>query len=130
MSVAVRYHLAWGLVFGALAAGNLALWLTSGNLMFVALAVMMGAMGALYATRPLLVVTDTAIQVRSLFGGTRRSFPLDDLGAVEVERDGLVIGRGDAARKLRVSAMFVRSSDMNRLAQAVRQARAAARRPD
>jgi hypothetical protein len=124
MTVAVRYHPLWGAVFLALAAGNVLLYTQSANLMFVALAAMMAVMGALYLVRPLLVVGDGAIQVRSLFGGTRRSFPIDDLGALEVERAAIVIGHGEGARRLKLAAIFVRGSDLDRLAAAIRQARA------
>ncbi len=130
MSVPVRYHPIWGAVFLALAGGNAFLYQRSGNLMFVALIAMMAVMGALYLVRPLLVVTDEVIEVRSLFGSTRRSFPIDGLAVLEVERAGIVIGHGEDARRLKLAAIFIRPGDLERLAAAIRQARAAAQPPD
>lgn len=120
----IRYHRAWGPVMLGLAALNFVVYAINGTWLQLALGVAMGLLGVLYIVRPFIIIEGTSLKVKNLAGLTMRSFTLDSFEDLEVERDAITITRAGQRERLKISRMMTSGGDLDRLAAAVREARA------
>jgi hypothetical protein len=123
--VRIRYHRLWAPMMFLLVVMNIALFVSSGGMIPLALATMFTVLGVLYATRPLLVIDDEAISAKSLIGKTVRRIPHGSFAAIEVRAGGLVIGPTDKRQRLTLQRWMVSRKDLDHLAAQIREARAA-----
>jgi hypothetical protein len=125
--IRIGYNKVLGVVVLLVAAGNLAAYFAlGGHLVQIGLSVAAAAVGVLYLMRPFLVVTDTSIQARSLFGYSVKRFGHDGLPSLEVDGTAIVLGKGERRQRLRLPRVLVSRADLARLGAAADAARVTA----
>jgi len=124
-TVRVRYHRLLGPAMLLLALINVVLFLTSGLFLQLGMTVMFSILGILYLVRPFLIVDDEAIHAKSLLGYTLQRIRHGSFADLEVERGAIVMGASGARRRLKLWRPMVAQGDLQKLAAAVREARAA-----
>lgn len=121
MVVRIGYNRIWGPAMLLLAAINIALFVLGGWLLQLFIAVMFGTIGILYLVRPFLVIDDTTIEAKSLIGYSLRKFHHGGFAELQVERAAIVMA---GKQRLRLPRLMISGSDLNKLAEKVREARA------
>jgi hypothetical protein len=122
--IRIGYNKLWGLAMMVVAAAGVVIYLLTGAILQLGLGLVFAISGLLWLTRPFIVVTDGVIAAKNMMGITLKRFRFDDLADLEVEEGAIIVGaKGDRTR-LKLSTMIVSRSDLDRLAAAVREARA------
>lgn len=124
--IRIGYNKLWGAGMLAVAALGVALYVALGSWLQLGLSAAFAIFGLLWLTRPFLVVTDDEIQAKSMMGVTIRRFPHHGLADIEVERGAIIVGGAtERRRRLQLSSFMISRADMDRLARAAADARAA-----
>jgi len=123
--IRIGYNKLWGAVMLLVAALGIVVYVMTGAFIQLGLGVVFAIAGALWLTRPFLIVTDGQIAVKNLMGLTLRRFPFPQLTDLEVHDGAIIIGSGKDRMRLKLSTMVVSRSDIDRLGSAVAEARAA-----
>jgi hypothetical protein len=124
-SVRVRYHRLLGPAMLLLAAINVVLFTLTTGFLQLGLAVMFTILGILYFVRPFLIIDDEAIHAKSLLGYTLQRIRHGSFADLEVVPGAIVMGASGARRRLKVWGLMVSKGDLQKLSEAIREARAA-----
>lgn len=122
--IRIGYNKLWGVFFLIAGALDLVVYTSTRTTMHLVLGGLLLLIGALYLTRPFLVVGDGVIQVKNLLGITMRRFAFGTLGDLEVEPGAILVGHGRDRQRLKVSKLLIARADMDKLDAAVKQASA------
>ncbi len=98
----------------AVAAADLALFITGGGILQLGLALALGFGGVTHLVGPLLVVDNGVVELKNPLGMTTRALPFDRL---EVVGRSLLVTSAGETRK--VNGMLARRRDWNALAKAI-----------
>lgn len=125
--IRIRYNRLWGPAFVVLAAVNAVVFAMTGAILQLLLGAMLLVVGVLYITQPFLVIGDGTIHAKNLVGLTIRRFQFGSLAELEVVPGGIVVGGASGQRqRLKLSSWMIAKGDLDRLAQAIEDARRSA----
>jgi hypothetical protein len=120
--IRIGYNKLWGVFFLIAGAVDLVVYTSVRASLHLVLGGLLLLIGALYLTRPFLVIGNGAVRVKNLLGITMRSFSFDSLRDLRVEPDAIVIGEGRDRKRLKLSKLLIARADLDRLEAAVKDA--------
>jgi hypothetical protein len=122
--VRIRYNRLWAPLMALIVVVNLTLFFLAGGGFQLVFAVFFGLFTFLYATRPLLIIDDETITAKSLLGYTVKRIPHGSFAGLEVEGNAIMLGPEGRRQRMTLSRWMVSAADLDKLAAAVREARA------